>query len=263
MSASAHARGHAHAAAWGLALLDWLESHGRRVVNGSRVARLEISKAAQHAALARHGLTTPRTRLVCGKERLLAEAEAFGEWPVILKPNQGGRGLGVRLFRDAASLASYASSPDYETPVDGLWLLQRYAVSSDGTITRVEFVGGELLYAVRVDASQGFDLCPADSCSVGDAFCPVGEEAPRPRFEIRLGFSHPLVERYRGFLEAEGIDVAGIEFVQDAAGRTHTYDINTNTNYNHEAEQNAGVSGARTVARFLSRELERCAAVSS
>ena len=33
------------------ALRGWLESHGRRVVGGSRVLELEMSKVAQHAAL--------------------------------------------------------------------------------------------------------------------------------------------------------------------------------------------------------------------
>ena len=34
-------------------------------------------------------------------------------------------------------------------------------------ITRAEFVGGRFLYAVEVDTSSGFELCPADACTVG------------------------------------------------------------------------------------------------
>jgi len=49
----------------------------------------------------------------------------------------------------------------------------------------------EFLYAVQVDTSLGFELCPADVCEVGDANCPVGT-APiatdtvkaAPRFRI-------------------------------------------------------------------------------
>ena len=44
-----------------------------------------------------------------------------------------------------------------------------YVVSSEkeGALP-VEFVGGEFLYAVRVDTSQGFELCPADACRIDD-----------------------------------------------------------------------------------------------
>ena len=54
------------------------------------------------------------------------------------------------------------------------------------------------------------------------------------------GFSHPLIPRMEAFLAANGIGVGAIEFVTDAAGETFAYDVNTNTNYNPEAERRAG-----------------------
>ena len=42
------------------------------------------------------------------------------------------------------------------------------------------------------------------------------------------------------FLAGVGIDVAGIEFIRAEDGRVLVYDVNTNTNYNAEAEQRAG-----------------------
>jgi len=125
-------------------------------------------------------------------------------------------------------------------------------------VTRVEFVGGKFLYAVRVDTSLGFELCPADVCQIGDAFCPVGETAPAPaapRFRVIEGFSHSIVERYRRFLADNGIGIAGIEFIVDHAGELYTYDVNTNTNYNGDAERAAGVSGMRAIAAYLGDEL--------
>ena len=50
------------------------------------------------------------------------------------------------------------------------------------------------------------------------------------------GFADPIVERYQRFLAANGIGIAGIEFIADAQGRQYTYDVNTNTNYNGAAE---------------------------
>lgn len=52
----------------------------------------------------------------------LAEASAFG-WPVVLKPDIGCNGAGVRLIRDAAALA--AAVPDY--PAGVLMVVQSYA----------------------------------------------------------------------------------------------------------------------------------------
>ena len=123
-------------------------------------------------------------------------------------------------------------------------------------ITRAEFVGGRFMYAVEVDASDGFELCPADACAVGDAFCPAGE-APRAKFKIIDDIDSGLKSRYESFLAANGIEVAGIEFIADAAGVTYTYDVNTNTNYNPDAEARAGRSGMDTLARYLAAELAR------
>jgi len=257
MSASSHTRDHRYAAELTAAVLAWLEQHGRRVVNGRRALDLEISKARQYAALEAAGIRTPDTVLVAGKELLVAAArQHFDGTPFILKPNRGGKGLGVRLFHTADALAGYLDGPDYEPPVDGLHLLQQYVRAPVPLITRAEFVGGRFMYAVEVDTSDGFELCPADVCAVGDAFCPAGE-APRAKFTIIDDIAPDLMRRYEAFLAANDIGVAGIEFIADGAGTLYTYDVNTNTNYNPDAEARAGRSGMGTLARYLGGELDR------
>src|SRR6476660_9269920 len=105
MSASSHTRDHRYAAELTAAVLAWLAGNGRRVVNGPRALDLEISKARQYAALEAAGISTPRTVLVAGKDRLAAAArEHFPGEAVILKPNRGGKGLGVRLFHTPEAL---------------------------------------------------------------------------------------------------------------------------------------------------------------
>ncbi len=256
MSASSHSRGHRWGPEHAATVLAWLESHGRTVVNGWRAVQLEISKTAQYAALSRFGIATPRTIAVIGRDRIAAAAvdlfEALGGAPVLLKPNRGGRGLGVRLFDDPEALAAHVASDAYEPPLDGTMLVHEYVRAPEPFITRCEFVGGAFLYAVRVDASDGFELCPADVCQ---ADAPAG--TPRLKFEIIEDFQDKLLDRYRAFLDANDIAVAGIEFVADATGRPFTYDVNTNTNYNAEAEARAGVSGMHAVARYLGELLER------
>jgi len=257
ISASSHTRGHRYAAELTGGLLAWLESHGRRVVNDGRALALEISKMAQYAALAREGIRVPHTIAAVGRDAIVDAAKTM-RGRFITKHNRAGKGLGVRLFEGVDALERYVDSAAFEDSVDGVTLIQQYVAAPEPYITRVEFVGGAFLYAVRVDTSQGFELCPADVCRIDDAFCPAGESAPvatAPRFRIQRGFSHPIVERYRQFLAKNGIGIAGIEFITDANGEIYTYDVNTNTNYNADAEHEAGVYGMRAIAAYLGREL--------
>jgi len=262
MSASSHTRDHRFSAELTAAVLAWLVRWGRRVVNGPGALDLEISKTRQYAALESHGIATPRTVLVAGRAHVAAAAlRHFAGQPVILKPNRGGKGLGVQLFTTADSLAAYVAGQAYEAPVDGLHLLQEYVRAPRPFITRAEFVGGRFLYAVEVDTSEGFELCPADACAAGDANCPIGQ-APRDKFTVVDGIPAALRTRLERFLMASGVEVAGIEFIADTEGRTLVYDVNTNTNYNPDAEARAGRagtarSGPGAIAEFLGAELLR------
>jgi len=262
MSASSHTRDHRFSAELTAAVLAWLTRWGRRVVNGPGALDLEISKARQYAALERHGIETPRTVLIAGRNRVVAASERyFGGGPVILKPNRGGKGLGVRLFQTATALGTYLGSEEYEPPVDGLHLLQEYVRAPRAVITRAEFVGGRFLYAVEVDTTQGFELCPADACAVGETNCPVGE-APAQKFRIVAGMPDELRGQIERFLASNDVEVAGVEFITDAAGRLLVYDVNTNTNYNPDAEARDGRngtarSGPGAIAQFLGSELDR------
>lgn len=258
MSASSHTRGHRYAAELTSAVLAWLEQHGRTVINGSRVLQLEISKVLQYLELEKYGIQTPRTIAAVGKDEILEAAKEFEGQKFITKHNRAGKGLGVQLFTSVTALQDYLEGPSFEEPVDGITLLQQYIESPESYITRCEFVDGKFLYAVRVDTSEGFELCPADACNIGDLFCPVGEESEQPaKFQIREGFNHPIIEKYEALLAANNIRVAGIEFIEDKDGNIYTYDINTNTNYNSEAEAKSGKYGMLEVAKFLGRELEK------
>ncbi|HEX8167901.1 MAG TPA: hypothetical protein VF601_19210 [Beijerinckiaceae bacterium] len=216
---------------------------------------------AQYEALAAFGIRTPDTLAVVGREAIPEAAGRLG-YPLILKHNRGGKGLGVRLFLSRAALEEHLASPDFEEPVDGITLVQRYIEAPEPFITRLEFVGGRFLYAVRVDTSQGFELCPADACradaqAIGSAACPA--VAPSEKFRIVEGYENPLIPTYERFLSANGVGIAGIEVVADRQGRTFTYDVNTNTNYNPEAEAKAGVFGMKAIARHLDRQLKAVA----
>jgi len=264
MSASSHTRGHEHSKEYTRALLGWLERAGRQVVGGSHVLELEVSKVAQHGLLQAAGFDVPRTTAVFGSAPLKDAARTFTggrDVPFITKHNQGGKGLGVRRFDSLAEFDAYVDSPEFEEPVDGITLLQEYLTAREPFITRVEFVGGEFVYAVRVDTSAGsFELCPADACEVplpaqtiAGAVCEVPGTGQPSAFSVRTEVTaeHPLVQRLRAFLAEQRITIAGVEFMETTDGRTVVYDINTNTNYNPAVEETAPASGPRSIAAYL------------
>ena len=255
MSASSHTREHRYAAEYTASILAWLEGHDRKVINTSRALQLEVSKVLQYASLNAHKIRTPITVAAVGKEEIIKAAQSFNG-PFITKHNRGGKGLGVQLFQNIEALKAYVYGPEFDEPIDGITLIQEYIKSPDSFITRCEFIGGKFIYAVQVDTSNGFQLCPADVCQIGDAFCPVGV-TQKPKFKIIEGFTNPILEKYACFLEANGIHIAGIEFITDEHGEIYTYDVNTNTNYNSDAETVAGISGMGTIAKYLGNEFKK------
>jgi len=244
MSASAHTRGHTAAAEHARALLDVLEAHGRRVVNGRAVLDLELSKVRQLALLRAARIAVPRTVAVVGgrQDDVLAAAATVG-LPVVVKPNRGGKGLGVTRFDSVDELA--AALPGLDEPVDGVLLVQEYVEPARPRITRAEIVGGELVYAITADTERGgFQLCPADACAV--------DGTPASLFALRTEpLPSGLADAYESFARWHGLEVAGFEFIETADGRAVTYDVNTNTNYNPDVEAVASRSAARAVARYL------------
>ena len=77
MSASSHTRGHQFAPEYTAVVLNWLESHDRRVINNSQALSLEISKSLQYKELIRENINIPHTVFAKGKEKLLYLGKNF------------------------------------------------------------------------------------------------------------------------------------------------------------------------------------------
>ncbi|MEC3882300.1 alpha-L-glutamate ligase [Halobacillus sp. HZG1] len=259
ISASSHTRDHRYAPEFTEAVLAWLERHERTIVNGSRALRLEVSKVNQYMALNQAGIHTPKTITVAGKENILDAARQMDMESFITKHNRAGKGQGVQLFHSTEALREYLDSDAFEEPVDGITLIQQYIEAPEPYIVRHEFVGGKFVYGVKVDTSEGFELCPADACSIEDLYCPTdaGAQTPKAKFEVLENYRPPIVNDYEKFLQQNHIDVAGIEAIQDREGRFYTYDVNTNTNYNSDAEAKAGIYGMLELAKYLGGLLQK------
>lgn len=254
MSASSHTRGHRYAVELTATMLAWLQSHGRKVINNTRAMHLEIRKAEQYLALGEYGIRTPYTIVVNGREEAIHAAAGFEGIPFIFKPNRGGKGTDVRLFEDVDSFIRFARNHDFDV-LDGIHLLQQYIYPANGSITRLEFVNGQFLYAVKVDASAGFELCPADHCQSGEQFCPA--DGRGPKFEVIAAYHNEDISKYEAFLAANGMKVAALEYAVNELGERYVYDVNINTNYNRQAEEQLSPQqrGMYRIARFLKNEL--------
>src|SRR5690348_3875747 len=146
------------------ALLDHWRRCGAVVLNGADVLAIDSSKARQLSLITSLGYAIPETRVVHRARDLLAAAEDMS-YPLLVKANIGGSGAGIVRYSSADEL--HASIADRMVPnsVDQVLLVQDYVPPRGGTITRIETLRGNFLYAIEVQSSgEDFDLCPADAC---------------------------------------------------------------------------------------------------
>src|SRR5215510_9849793 len=235
-SPSAYLRGHARSVPLALAYMRTLERLGARVLNGADVFALELSKSAQATLLRTLGIDTPWSITFNDVSALRAYADRI-QWPAILKPDQGGSGARIHVVESLAHVESIlAADPAIWLP-ENLLLLQEYLPHDpDQGIVRLEFLGGELLYAMRVKTHGRFNLCPSPVCNPdeGDGLCalPVHEPVAAPPVEFYAFPDVPAaaVETARRIVRAVKMDVGGIEYLETDGGRRVFYDINANSN---------------------------------
>jgi hypothetical protein len=259
ISPSSHTREHGNTVAMAREWLFWLDVHGRRVINGSHAFELEMSKLRQDLLLRKYGVATPRTVLATGRDHLVTLAHTF-DGPFITKHNQGGKGLGIMLFNDADQFEEWIDGGSFDWGPDGKIILQQYIQPAEPFITRIEFVGDRFLFAMRSRTDDGFQLCPSDACQIpatNPAVCPIDGEADEmaandSKFSLAPINEHdPLVEQLLALVTGENLEVAGIEFVEDAHGNRYVYDINGTTNYSGVLARQIDIDGMTEVVRYI------------
>ncbi len=260
-SPSAYVRGNTRAVPFALSLMRALEVGGARVLNGSRAFALELSKSAQAALKHRLGIAHPRTLAFNDVEAALA-AWPDSRWPALVKPEQGGSGARMYLLHSPDELRRLLrDQPELWLP-DNLLLLQEYfEVDRLKGIVRMEFLGGELLYAMRVVSHGAFNLCPSEICNPGDdatGECEIPQAAP-----VRPVEFHPFpdvpadaVSTGQRLVAAGGLDVAGIEYLEAADGRRIFYDVNANSNLRKPIGEAFGFDPFERVVDFLQAHIQ-------
>jgi glutathione synthase/RimK-type ligase-like ATP-grasp enzyme len=260
-SPSAYVRGNTRAVPLALAYMRTLERLGARVLNGADVFALELSKSAQATLLQTLDIDTPWSVTFNDVSALRAYADRI-TWPAILKPDQGGSGARIHVVESLTHVESIlAADPGLWLP-ENLLLLQEYLPHDpEQGIVRLEFLGGELLYAMRVITHGRFNLCPSPVCNPddGDGVCEVPAAQPAPPVEFYPYREVPAeaVATATRIVQAAGLDVGGIEYLETPDGRRVFYDVNANSNLRPSVAAAFGFDPFERVVDFLEGALAR------
>jgi hypothetical protein len=261
MSPSANSRGNGSGIFHTLAYLDHLELLGKRVINGSRAFRFEVSKAAQHSLLRSLGLRYLPSRVIHTPQQALAASEGL-RFPIIVKANTGGSGKGIVRFNTKEELELAIRYNQIDLGYGSVALVQEFVPARGGYITRVETLGGRYLYAIHVYLNgETFDLCPADICqtAAGESLnnaCVL--EASKSGLKVE-GYTPPadVIANIERIVQAAGIDVGGIEYiVDDRDGEIYYYDVNALSNFVADAPRVVGFDPFVKLADYLLSEVE-------
>ncbi|MEY2487083.1 MAG: hypothetical protein QOH39_2731 [Verrucomicrobiota bacterium] len=262
MSASAYLRGNGKGIFFTHNYLAHLEASGIRVINGSRAFAVETSKALQLQLLSSLSLPFPKTRVVNCTDELLAAAPLIG-FPLLVKPNIGGRGAGIVRFDSAENLRAAFDETRLELGIDQTALVQELIPARGGHITRVETLGGKFLYAIDIfTTGESFNLCPAEICQVESvaAFLEAqSSDAPTAGLKVK-GCTPPqkIIDAVEKIVAAAQIEVGSVEYlVDDRDGTAVYYDVNALSNFVANAPQIVGFDPHVRLVDYLEHEKER------
>lgn len=260
MSPSAYRRGHGQGIFYTLYYLAHLEQRGRRIVNGQKAFRYETSKALQLSLLESLRLPYPKTRII-NHAADAPEASRGLRFPIVVKPNVGGSGAGVKRFDNRKRLEEAVQANSLDLGLDSTALVQEFIPARGGYIVRVEVVGSKFLYGIKVHLTgETFDLCPADICKTTGgqelqrSACPV--DAPKTGLRVE-GYTPPdeIIHSVERISRETGIEVGGIEYItDDRDGRIYFYDINALSNFVSEGPKVVGFNPFTRLVDFLEQE---------
>lgn len=260
-SPSAYVRGNTRAVPFVLSLMRSLEWGGARVLNGSPAFSLELSKSAQAALMKSLGIAHPKTLAFNDVDTAIANWR--GPWPALLKPEQGGSGARMYLLSSPDELARLLrDQPELWQPDNLLMLQEHFPVDPQRGIVRMEFLGGELLYSMRVISHGSFNLCPSEVCNPvdgesGESQCEVPESKPAQPVEFYPFREVPAaaVEAGMQIMKAGQLDVGAVEYLEAADGRLIFYDINANSNLRKPIGEAFGFDPFERVVDFLTAQM--------
>jgi hypothetical protein len=187
-------------------------------------------------------------------------------WPIVVKPNIGGSGAGVKRFDGLSQLQSAIAqephSPDaLQLGLDSTALVQEFIPAEGAHIVRVEVLNGKFLYAIKVHITgETFDLCPADICrttsgtDLARGACAI--DAPKSGITVEAYTPPPeAIADVELIMQHSGIDIGGVEYITDARdGQRYYYDTNALSNFVADGPNVLGFDPFAKLADWLEAE---------
>jgi RimK family alpha-L-glutamate ligase len=215
-----------------LGLLHALEALGVAVVNGARTIERCVDKGMTSFLLAAAGLPTPPAWTVESEAaaRAIVASETAAGHELVLKPLFGSQGRGLLRLAAAEDL------PPAET-VAGVWHLQRFVGrQADWEDFRVLVVGDRAIAAMR---------------RRGLSWTTNIRQGGRPE---PVALTPALAEPALAAARAVGADYAGVDLIEDAAGRLQILEVNSNPAW-QGLQSVAEIDIAAEIARLVARKV--------
>lgn len=236
--------------------LNWLETMGVTIVNGSQAHFAGASKALQNGLFSKLGLHCPQAVAVYQAQDILKAAESIG-FPLIIKPNIGGSGSGIARYDSYNELETAVKSGKVDLGIDGTGLVQEY-IHSDGYVYRIEILGNRLFYSIKQKMmAHTFNYCAADGCSVTRApeakaasfdHCALNQEARIQTFEA----DETIVAQVISIIQSANADLGGVEYLMDTkTGRPCFYDFNPYSNFVSNGQTLLGFSPEQRFVDYI------------
>ena len=265
MSPSAWNRDHGDQIFYTLGFLEHCQARGLKVLNGFKAFQSELSKAGQLTLMDTLGIPYPKARVI-HRASQAPGATAGLRFPVVVKPNIGGSGAGVKRFDHISQLEAAAQLPAGDPDalalgMDSTALVQEFIPARDAHIVRVEVLNGKFLYAIKVHITgETFDLCPADICrttsgvDLNRAACAI--DAPKSGITVEAYTPPPeAIADVELIMKHSGIDIGGVEYItDDRDGQRYYYDTNALSNFVADGKNVLGFDPFVKLVEWLENE---------
>jgi hypothetical protein len=236
--------------------LNWLETMGVNVVNGSHAHFTGASKALQNALFSKLGLHCPQSIAIYQAQDALMASKTTG-FPLIIKPNIGGSGSGIVRYDTYDDLETAVESGKFDLGIDGTGLVQEY-IHSDGYVYRIEILGNRLFYSIKQEMmANTFNYCAADGCSASqlpkteDAsfdYCALNQESRIQPFKA----DGTIVAQVVSIINSAGADFGGVEYLMDTqTGKPCFYDFNPYSNFVSNGQDLLGFSPEQRFVDYI------------
>jgi len=232
--------------------LAYLESIRANVINGFFSYMVGTSKALQISFIKQLNLRYPKSMVIHHNNQAVAAASCL-TYPVMVKPNIGGSGVGIKIFYEPAELEKAAADGTLAFGIDHTALVQEYLRPKDNAIFRVEILDGEFLYAIRIPIiPDNFNYCPADGCHAAGKKPSGLKETGSGRRDPKIESCTPppnIISNAKGLLAISHTDLGGVEYlINEADDQVYYFDINPLSNFVEDAQN---IVGFDPVERFV------------